>query len=568
MRTLSQQIRGLSKVATALGTVAITAAVFAMQRMIRTQLEVIDATTKMARSLGFTTEQMVGLQRAAGIAGVEQKELATSLRRLSKNISDANNGLTTAIRAFDSLHLSAKNLIDLSPHKALLLVADAMSKMQNPTERTRVALDLFGRSGVKMIELMKDGAAGLEAFQREAEAAGLTFSDFAGQRVEAANDAILRLKETFTAIVRKMTIDFAPSIERAAKTLQVMAPQIAAVAVATVKWTAIILTMVAAFKLASVAMVIFQSLSGPAGWAVLAASAAIAAVAIVKVRGAFDDAAIAAESLNTTIRKTSSANDAIAERVGVLTRRIQLAEQAVASIQGLVDRGVKLTEKFQHLLDANTQSLVNLRIELGQLKAVLIADEVEELAQAIRDQTDAIGKSAIALEFERLATEGASAAQIEMLMGLERELELRQKLQKGVALANRLIEQSLTPLQRNIKSQDLLKEAFERGLITEEKYNRALQQLAKDFNEATNEADRLRKSLEEVGDASVAPSSSKRTGDFRQVDSIRRLGLQNVRSRADQNIDRILERFEEKVDRHLQTLENRFFNEGIMLIAG
>lgn len=567
MRTLSQQIRGLGKAATALGTVALTAAVFAMQRMIRTQLEVIDATTKMARSLGFTTEQLVGLEHAAGIAGVANKDLATALRRLSKNISDATLGLTTAIRAFDALGLSAKDLIDLAPHKALLLVADAMSKMQNPTERTRVALDLFGRSGVKLIELMKDGAAGLEAMQREAEALGLTFTDLEGQRVEAANDAILRMKQVFTALFRTMTIDVAPSLEKLANTIRAMVPQIASLVKSVLTWTAVLVGLAAVLKLVAIGQAIVLAFSGPAGWAILAASAAVAAAAVTGIVIAFNKASAAAEAFRKANDDLAEGTKTTAQQIAAVTREIEMRAATDRVLNQLIADGVRIGENSAHVFQLNWTRLHDLNDELGRLKQQLVTDQVNELAAAFIEQTQAIGGNTFALQLEALARAGATAAQIDMLKGLEQELELRQQLQKGVALANRLIEQSLTPLERHIKSQDLLKEAFERGLITEDKYKRALEQLAKDFNEATNEADRLRKSLEEVADVSVAPNLSKRTGDFRQVDSIRRLALQGVRSPSQQRLEDVIERMDEHIQESIERFRREVINNGIALVA-
>lgn len=525
-RTFSQGLARMSKVATTLGAAALTAAAFAMQRMVRSQLQAIDSTTKMARSLGFATEQLIGLQHAAGIAGVEQKELSTALRRLQKNVSDATLGLSTAIRAFDSLHLSAQNLIGLTPHKAFLLVADALSKMTNPMERTRVALDLFGRSGVKLIEMMKGGAAGLEAMQREAEALGLTFTDLEGRRIEAANDAILRMKQAFTALVRTLTIDFAPKLEEIANTIRAMAPQIATLVKQVLIWTTVLVGLAAALKLAAIGQAILLAVSGPKGWAILAASVAVAAAAVAGIVIAYKKATDAAAAFRKANGDLVESTKSTAQQIAAVTKAIEERIEIDRRLQNLIAEGIIRSDAAVAAFERSRTKLRDLNEELGRLKQQLVTDEVNQLAAAFVEQTQAITGNTFALQLEALARAGATVEQIKMLEGLERELELRKKLASDVALATRLIEQALTPLARFIRDKDRLLRALKDEGITQDQYNKALEQLAKNYREAAEAGKGFQEQIEGIAAATATLDASSRRGDFRQVQSFKRtLGI-------------------------------------------
>ena len=78
--------------------------------------QAIDQTAKLADALGLTTNQLHGYYLAAKITGVTHQQLNTAFQRLSKNISDAQFGLTTAVRAFDTLGISADRMREMTRH--------------------------------------------------------------------------------------------------------------------------------------------------------------------------------------------------------------------------------------------------------------------------------------------------------------------------------------------------------------------------------------------------------------------------------------------------------------------
>lgn len=188
-------------------------AVGALALMVRQQFKAIDATSKLADTLGLTTKQLVGYQLAAKISGVEVGQLNTGLRRLQKNISDATLGLTTAIRAFDSLGISAEKLIKLSPDEQLKAIADELKNIPNQADRVRVALDLFGRSGLGFIKLFEKGGKGLSEMQREAELLGISFSRVDGAQIELANDALARASLASTGLALQIAKKLAPVVK-------------------------------------------------------------------------------------------------------------------------------------------------------------------------------------------------------------------------------------------------------------------------------------------------------------------------------------------------------------------
>ncbi len=173
----------------------------------------IDATAKLAVSLGLTTEALVGLQYAANISGVSAAELETAFRRMEKTIGDAKVGLSTAVRALEALGLTAKELDALAPDEQFRLIAERLKGVATQSEKARIAQDLFGRSGMTLIPLLNEGADGMAALAEVAKRMGLVFDAEAAAKVEMANDAMTNLNKTITGGVQQAVIQLAPYVE-------------------------------------------------------------------------------------------------------------------------------------------------------------------------------------------------------------------------------------------------------------------------------------------------------------------------------------------------------------------
>lgn len=196
---------------------AFAAAGFAIgATLVKAQLSAIDSTAKFADTVGLTTEQLTGLRHAAAITGVSANELDTGIRRMEKNISDASNGLSTAVRVFDDLGVSIQDIRKLSPDEQIKVIADSFGSVPNQADKARIAQDLFGRSGIKLIKTMELGSAGIAELQAEAVKLGIAYSRVDAAQVEAANDAITRAQSTLSAVAQKVTVELAPTIQAVA----------------------------------------------------------------------------------------------------------------------------------------------------------------------------------------------------------------------------------------------------------------------------------------------------------------------------------------------------------------
>ena len=129
-----------------------------------------------AAKTGISVETLSELSLALEAAGIEMADFEVGIKKMSGKIIDAARGTESAELIFKQLGLSFRDLADLSPEQQFKLIADRISQIQNPTLRAATAVDLFGKSGTRLLPLMQDGARGIEEFQRRARALGLTIS--------------------------------------------------------------------------------------------------------------------------------------------------------------------------------------------------------------------------------------------------------------------------------------------------------------------------------------------------------------------------------------------------------
>jgi hypothetical protein len=204
-------VRGAAVKLTALGGVLTgVAGAAGLVLLVRSALKTVDAIAKMSSRLGIATDKLIGLQFAAKLAGIEANTMNLGLQRMVRRIAEAAQGTGEAQAALKELGLSAQALAEMTPDEALRRVADALRLVKSQSDRVRLAFKLFDSEGVALVNMLKNGAAGLNAMQAEAKALGLTLTTIEAAQIEEANNAISRMTALLTGFGRQLTAQLAP----------------------------------------------------------------------------------------------------------------------------------------------------------------------------------------------------------------------------------------------------------------------------------------------------------------------------------------------------------------------
>jgi hypothetical protein len=150
-----------------------------------------DDVAKTADKLGIGIEQLQELRYAAERSGVSTSSFDAALEKMQKNLGEAATGTGTAKDALKELGLSAEQLINKSPDEALGIIADRMQGVETAAERATLANDIFGRSGIGMINMLRGGSDGLIQLRKDAQRTGYVLSEKAARDAEVFQDTLL-----------------------------------------------------------------------------------------------------------------------------------------------------------------------------------------------------------------------------------------------------------------------------------------------------------------------------------------------------------------------------------------
>lgn len=186
---------------------------------IKATVATLDDIGKTADRLGVTTDALQELRTVAESAGVSQSALDSSLERLSKRLGEAAAGGGAAAKTLKSLGLSVDELQTMGLDSALGAVADKLQAIPDPTERAAAAAALFGREGVAMVNLLREGSAGMEKMRAEARNLGIVIDEDLVRGAEDAQTKLDLMGRVISAQLNAALIELAPVLVAGATAL-------------------------------------------------------------------------------------------------------------------------------------------------------------------------------------------------------------------------------------------------------------------------------------------------------------------------------------------------------------
>jgi len=216
VKTFTARIKRISGVMLKYGSIAGGVAFAIGSLMVKKSLAAIDATAKLSDRLDIATEKLQGLRHAAEITGAGAQAMDKGLGFMAKSLGEAKQGVGEAKDALKLLGISVEDILRRRPDQQFRMIADSMARLTNQSEKAYVATKLFGRGGLGLVNTLALGSKGLDEMQREAEKLGIAFNRVDASKVEAANDAMQRVKSVFVGVFNKLTIELAPFIEEIA----------------------------------------------------------------------------------------------------------------------------------------------------------------------------------------------------------------------------------------------------------------------------------------------------------------------------------------------------------------
>jgi hypothetical protein len=176
-----------------------------------------DALNKMSARTGVSAQALSELGFAAEQSGADLGAVETSVARMQRAITEAGDGSQAMADTFAAIGLNVQRLQQLTPDQQFQEIAAAIARIPDPTQRAARAMEIFGRSGTKLLPLITSDIA---ALRNEARELGITIGDEDAQAAANLGDAMNRVGRSVKAVFLQMGAAVAPTVTKVLDTVK------------------------------------------------------------------------------------------------------------------------------------------------------------------------------------------------------------------------------------------------------------------------------------------------------------------------------------------------------------
>ena len=176
--------------------------------LIKENVELGASMDLLSKKTGTSTNFLSEMQYAAKLTGVDFDAFSTSLSRMQNNLYliSQSKASTERLAAFG---LQVENLLKLKPEEQFEAIGKALDGIADPTQRTALAMMLWGKAGAENLKLFENGSEGLKHYREEAHNLGLTITKDSAASAREADDAMKKLDGAFTGLGRTLSFQLA-----------------------------------------------------------------------------------------------------------------------------------------------------------------------------------------------------------------------------------------------------------------------------------------------------------------------------------------------------------------------
>ena len=194
---------------------AIAAAAIGLAAMTKRIVDNAGALHDMSVATGVSVKSLQAMTQVAEEAGSSQEELVASLKRMQNNIAGLTAGTKAQVDAFANLGLGVRDLAGLSADEQFARIAEAISRLPDPTERTAAAMDVFGKTGANLLSVMNGYSAAVAEAAQHQQDLGIALSDTDASKLDDLGDSAGRLKDAALGAATQFAVTFGPSMQLA-----------------------------------------------------------------------------------------------------------------------------------------------------------------------------------------------------------------------------------------------------------------------------------------------------------------------------------------------------------------
>lgn len=226
---LNRSVDGAGKVMRRLAGAAVALAGAAgLGRLVTSSLDAADSLADVADKIGVNVEALQELRGAAQQAGVEQATLDMALQRFSRRVGEAANGTGELRATLEQYDIAVRNADgSMRPLEAILAdYADTIQGAESDQERLRLAFKAFDSEGAALVNMLRDGSAGLSEMRQEMRDLGIVIDEETVRAAADLNDKLDLIRMRLGSSMQQAILNLVPIIDVAAEAFADLAGRI------------------------------------------------------------------------------------------------------------------------------------------------------------------------------------------------------------------------------------------------------------------------------------------------------------------------------------------------------
>lgn len=206
MTEFGNKIQDVGKKLQPISTAA-TGALTAIGGLAYKAVQSADELETLSKQTGISTDELQKMQYASDLVDVSLDSMTGALKKLKPKITEDNKSLQELGVETKNADGTTRDAVDVF-YDAI----DALSKIDNETDRDQKAMELFGKSADELAGIIDDGGSALKQYGKEAEDLGLIMSGDTLEGLNDINDTVDRLKKQGGAALAQLGSTFAKAL--------------------------------------------------------------------------------------------------------------------------------------------------------------------------------------------------------------------------------------------------------------------------------------------------------------------------------------------------------------------
>lgn len=198
------------------GVTAVTGLAAGMTKFATDTAQTTDRIDKMSAKLGISKKGFQEWDYVLGQNGMSIETMQTGMKTLVSQMDSAGQGTASAQEAFQALGVTWDDGTGkLKDQETMMNEAImALANMENGTEKSRLATELFGKAGVELMPMLNNGSEAIVELTQRSHDLGLVMSDETVTAGVKLGDTMDDAKKSFGMVTTELGASFMPILQK------------------------------------------------------------------------------------------------------------------------------------------------------------------------------------------------------------------------------------------------------------------------------------------------------------------------------------------------------------------